>query len=64
MKKEKANKLKWQKTGLTRVQLNPEQAVLSCCEQIERLFADVTTGNFQCVLWGEPCGETLESISS
>ena len=30
------NKLKWIKPELTRVALNPEQAVLSCCDAVVR----------------------------
>ncbi|MDD5081069.1 MAG: hypothetical protein PHC58_03630 [Candidatus Omnitrophica bacterium] len=32
MKKDFNNKQKWQKPEITKIKLNPEQAVLSCCD--------------------------------
>ncbi|MDD4294633.1 MAG: hypothetical protein PHP69_03865 [Candidatus Omnitrophica bacterium] len=58
MKKKKSSKQKWQKPELTRVKLNPEQAVLSCCDLTGR---GQVTSNFlpdilQCVWDGPVCG--------
>ncbi|MDD4295328.1 MAG: hypothetical protein PHP69_07470 [Candidatus Omnitrophica bacterium] len=64
MKKKANKKKKWNKPGLTRVALNSEQAVLSCCDSADR--AAVTNGpNFysQCRIWACP-GELHEAISS
>ncbi|MDD5441218.1 MAG: hypothetical protein PHZ27_03310 [Candidatus Omnitrophica bacterium] len=47
MKKKKSSKQKWQKPELTWVALNPEQAVLSCCESSER---GANFGSLQCFL--------------
>ncbi|MDD5081337.1 MAG: hypothetical protein PHC58_05020 [Candidatus Omnitrophica bacterium] len=41
MKKKANKKKKWNKPGLTRVALNSEQAVLSCCDSMLRV--DVLT---------------------
>ena len=50
MKKKKSSKQKWQKPELTRVKLNPEQAVLSCCDSINK---DNNIGSNQCNdVWG------------
>ena len=46
---------------ITRVRLNPEQAVLSCCEAIGRLVQTGTT--FQCGT-ALPCGSDGDSQSS
>ena len=37
LKQTPKKKLKWEGFKITRVKLNPEQAVLSCCDQARRL---------------------------
>ena len=51
---------KWIKLELTRVKLNPEQAVLSCCDFVER--AVVLTLGQQCL--GVCGGSVWEDASS
>ncbi|MFA7115011.1 MAG: hypothetical protein WC214_06080 [Candidatus Omnitrophota bacterium] len=42
MRKKRAILKKWCKTEIARVKLNPEQAVLSCCDSILRNATSVT----------------------
>ncbi|MDD4294532.1 MAG: hypothetical protein PHP69_03340 [Candidatus Omnitrophica bacterium] len=44
-KQRNTNKRYWQKPEMIQIKLNPEQAVLSCCDNIERGF--FTTSSLQ-----------------
>ena len=57
----KSKKLPWVDMALTRVKLNSEQAVLSCCKQPERGMLNAPAG--QCTFSG-PCGAEGMYISS
>ena len=37
MSKQKSLRKPWHKPVVTRIKLNPEQAVLSCCDQYEKI---------------------------
>ncbi|MDD4295325.1 MAG: hypothetical protein PHP69_07455 [Candidatus Omnitrophica bacterium] len=45
MQKKISNKLKWIKAEMVRVELNPDQAVLSCCSSTGRGVSYVGTGS-------------------
>jgi hypothetical protein len=59
MKKKRVVKKKkkaWHKMTVTRVKLNPEQAVLTCCDAAGKILQGSSE---QCVYWGqvsEQCG--------
>ena len=57
--KAKFKKLPWEDMTVTRVHLNPEQAVLTCCDTSSRAFG--TAGASQC---GGLCGSTFSDTSS
>ncbi|MDD5441210.1 MAG: hypothetical protein PHZ27_03260 [Candidatus Omnitrophica bacterium] len=50
--KRKSTKQKWLNPEMTRVKLNPEQAVLSCCDVVARALTSTITftrvSQFQC----------------
>ncbi len=54
-------KLEWEGFKITRVKLNPEQAVLSCCEQDSRALNDSVA---QCILGVYVCPGPSVLISS
>ncbi|MDD4294080.1 MAG: hypothetical protein PHP69_01040 [Candidatus Omnitrophica bacterium] len=43
----------WRKPEITKIKLNPEQAVLSCCENIGRDLVDMTSAQCHeaCIGW-------------
>ncbi|MDD4294557.1 MAG: hypothetical protein PHP69_03465 [Candidatus Omnitrophica bacterium] len=59
MKKNITKKNNWHCPEITRIALNPEQAVLSCCESVTRQ-AFVATSSIQC----EICGGTPSVLGS
>ena len=64
MSKRKAKairKLVWEDMTVTRVNLNPEQAVLSCCDTLSR-GAYLVSG--QCWSSGSVCGASDAELSS
>ncbi|MDD4294951.1 MAG: hypothetical protein PHP69_05510 [Candidatus Omnitrophica bacterium] len=63
MEQNSKKKYRWEKIKIIRIKLNPEQAVLSCCNGVDRAG---NTGVKQCdVLYcGCVMGTTLEMISS
>jgi len=58
-KNKKCRKLKWLKPEIFKIKLNPEQAVLSCCDVTVRAGLDGT--RFQCFL---TCAVTAPSASA
>ena len=55
-------KMKWITMEITRVKLNPEQAVLSCCDADNRLKYTTQAGGVQCYV--PVCGPNMEAASS
>ncbi|MDD4295227.1 MAG: hypothetical protein PHP69_06930 [Candidatus Omnitrophica bacterium] len=63
----KTCKQKWQKPEMTRIKLNPEQAVLSCCDAGQKLIITELTGiMFQCMTESQAgnCGGSGGAYSS
>ncbi|MCX5713919.1 MAG: hypothetical protein NT033_03730 [Candidatus Omnitrophica bacterium] len=54
-KEQKKKKETWRKPVVTRVKLNPEQAVLSCCDNTSK-GATYSVYNYQCHSWAPPGG--------
>jgi len=58
-------KNKWEKPEVTKVALNPEQAVLSCCDSIMRVQF-MATWDEQCMRESASlqCGENWSAVSN
>ena len=47
LKQTPKKKLKWEPFEITRIKLNPEQAVLTCCDGLSKSMSDCPSGS-QC----------------
>jgi len=56
-------RIRWSPFTVTRVKLNPEQAVLSCCDSTGRDLA-VTTQGKQCIQYACDVGWVTDTPSS
>ncbi len=57
----KSKKRKWKNFEITKVKLNPEQAILSCCDQADSARGGRSSG-MQCNLCGQ--GDHHEAVDS
>ncbi|MDD4294900.1 MAG: hypothetical protein PHP69_05250 [Candidatus Omnitrophica bacterium] len=54
---------KWAKPELIKIRLNPEQAILSCCDFVERVQV-LETFSTQCLTMGECTAGLAAAMSS
>ncbi|MDD4294338.1 MAG: hypothetical protein PHP69_02365 [Candidatus Omnitrophica bacterium] len=64
MKKEIVNKNKWFKPEISKIKLNPEQAILSCCDALTRVAVVAPWNLTQCENAVTQCGTYSESVAS
>ncbi|MFA7115329.1 MAG: hypothetical protein WC214_07735 [Candidatus Omnitrophota bacterium] len=58
----KFNEQNWQKIEITKIKLNPEQAVLSCCDSVNRQL--IFTPTFRQCFSGGACAAATLSVAS